>query len=185
MRNRLPSNRPDDLLPGSDIARAVTADLDGLHTTRGKLDTWVRDIDTFYRNQTPVEQDVYTADDVHQMAADGEITAYPEGGYPGNPRRVLFSLSEVRDLIAHTSRLPRDDEGQADEQPEPQLAELQLVQHRTGVTVHDLIAGIRRGILTDHSTPKVMIQDGREVHVPTTPLVDIDEVKRLRGELTA
>lgn len=179
--NHTTPNLPADAVTAPQGARELNSDPENLHNTHEPLTTWIQNHEDMVRS--PAERDRYSAEEIHQLAAQGQITAYPEGGTPDHPRRVLYSLSELRQAVGHTSRLPKVDEGQVEETPEPQLADLQLAQHRTGVTVHDLIAGIRRGVLTDHSQPKVMVQDGKTVYVPTEPLLDVDEVNRKRGEL--
>lgn len=71
-------------LRGHTAARALTGPGAAFDVTPESFTRW-----------TPEAPSV-TADDIANLAADGTITAYPEGGTATTARRTLYSLSEVR-----------------------------------------------------------------------------------------
>lgn len=129
-------DRPDDLQSASLIASALStspelAALRG-HTAARALTGPGAAFDVTpesFTRWTPEAPSV-TAADIANLAADGTITAYPEGGTATTARRTLYSLSEVRQAyglpperskgtpVFIDTATPAEDE--ADEDREPQ-----------------------------------------------------------------
>ncbi|WP_145943668.1 hypothetical protein [Corynebacterium glyciniphilum] len=179
------SKRPDDLATAPTIAAALNSDVDTLHITHSPLRTWITSFDEFARR--PAVQDHHTAEDIHLMAANGEIAAFREGGIPERPRRVLYSVSEVRAVLSHLSHFREDGDDQ-DEDQDPHgvpgdLANLpQAVQRVTrNVTVPDVKRLIAQGKVKNWATPIEAVQDGVPIVVDVPPAVSVAELERVTG----
>lgn len=172
--NNTTDDRPDDLQSAALIADTLSAsnDLDALrgHTASRALTPAGAGIEATAGPFTRWQPDAkaVTAADIASLAADGTITAYPEGGTDSTARRTLYSLSEARQayglpperskstpVFIDTATPAEDDDQPAEHPVSPSGAAIQL--NVPEQTVKDLVAGgqVENQTLKDSTAPDI------------------------------
>lgn len=169
--NNTTDDRPDDLQPAALIADTLSAsnDLDALrgHTASRALTPAGAGIEATAGPFTRWQPDAkaVTAADIANLAADGTITAYPEGGTDSTARRVRYSVSEVREALGLPperskgtpvfidTATPAEDQADDDQEPDD-IVSVEGAARQLGVPAETITPLVESGSVTNWTTAR-------------------------------
>lgn len=168
--NNTTDDRPDDLQSAALIADTLSASpelatLRG-HTAARALTPAGAGLDPNpepFTRWTPEAPSV-TAADIAALANSGQITSWPEGGTPEQPRRVRYSVSEVREALAlppepkkgaavfMDTTTPTEDD--TDDQEPDDIVSVEGAARQLGVPAETITPLVESGSVTNWTTAR-------------------------------